>query len=369
MSSKIYIDGFSLTGKELFGIHRYTYELLLELDKLIDKDSVILLVPNDSDKDFGFNNIAVSRVDLDVSTKLGRKKWNYFGFQRYVKKRGGISLDMTLGLPFTGCDIAAVYDCILERVKENSNTKFKKLTRLLYMLKVRINLRRAKAVITISEYSKKDITDIYKAPRKKIAIIYTAWQHFDRIVPDCTVLERLGLEKGSYCFSLGSRMYHKNFRWVAEAARQNPQYTFVVTGSDLISTSDAYLNDTKPDNMIFTGYLSDGEIKALMANCKVFIQPSLYEGAGMPPMEAMSTGARCIVSNRTSLPELYGNSVWYIDPEKYEGIDIDEIMSGEIADNKEVLDRFSWKKGAGRLNAVLNDVRRRVSRQEAERYK
>ena len=143
---------------------------------------------------------------------------------------------------------------------------------------------------------------------------------------------------------------------MAAAARQNPKYTFVVSGSNLLSTSDSKLNDEKPNNLIFTGYLSDGEIKALMAGCKVFIQPSLYEGAGMPPMEAMSTGARCIVSNRTSLPELYGNSVWYIDPEKYEGIDIDGIMSGEIADNKEVLDRFSWAKSARRMYSLLKKV-------------
>jgi len=353
---RIYINGFFLTSKELFGIQRYTYEVLRELDKLIDKGFVELLVPEGTERDFGFKNITVTEISGALEKSGKSRYWNLIGFNRYVRKHKGLSMDMLLVYSLTGSDIFTYYDCIFERVPQNFNTFKHKLIRIKNRLLANVNLKRSKAVITISEYSKKDILELYNIPRKKIGIIYTSWEHFDRIEPDETILDRLGIRDSEYCFSLGSRYYHKNFKWVAAAARQNPQYTFVVSGSDLLSTSDSGLNEKKPDNMIFTGYLSDGEIKALMANCKVFIQPSLYEGAGMPPMEAMSCGARCIVSDRTSLPELYGNSVWYIDPEKYEGIDIDGIMSGEIADNKEVLDRFSWAKSARRMYTLLKKV-------------
>ena len=220
-----------------------------------------------------------------------------------------------------------------------------------------LNVKRAKAVITVSDYSKKDIVRLYHIPAKKVCIIPNAWQHFDRIVPDESVIDRFGLCRGQYLFALGSRSYHKNFKWIAEAAKQNPQYTFIVSGSNNLGTSDTAL-DTKLDNLIYAGYLSDGQIKALAAHCKAFIQPSLYEGFGIPPLEAMSTGARCIVSNATSLPEIYGDSVWYIDPLNYKGIDIDKIMSAEIKDNREVLDRFSWERSARRLYALLQHVRK-----------
>jgi glycosyltransferase involved in cell wall biosynthesis len=98
--------------------------------------------------------------------------------------------------------------------------------------------------------------------------------------------------------------------------------------------------------VIFTGYLSDEEIKALMNHCKVFVQPSLCEGFGIPPMEAMSVGANCIVSNRASLPEVYLNSVWYIDPEDYDNINIDKIMQSSKNDNDVILNLYSWKKSA-----------------------
>ena len=352
----IYINGISLAEKEIFGIQRFTYEMLKELDKYVEKDSLRLFVPEKMNRELNFKNISLVKLKKITASKIQKRYWLYFGMSRYAKKHGGMYMDTLLTSSFNGSNIYAYYDCIFERMPQDFDNFKMKLARVKVLIRSRINLKRAKVIITVSKHSKNDIAKIYNIPSEKIVVIYTGWQHFDRISADDSIIERLGLKKNEYCFSLGSRYYHKNFKWVAAAARQNPKYTFVVSGSNLLSTSDSKLNDEKPNNLIFTGYLSDGEIKALMAGCKVFIQPSLYEGAGMPPMEAMSTGARCIVSNRTSLPELYGNSVWYIDPEKYEGIDIDGIMSGEIADNKEVLDRFSWAKSARRMYALLKKV-------------
>lgn len=361
----VYINGSTLAADELYGIQRFTYELLRELDRFVPKGSVELLVPFDCKKDFGFKNITVTLIEgihskrSGLADKLRYRLWNLFGFPMYAQRRGGLSMDLLLTFPLIRCDIFALYDCIFERVERDFDTPKAKLKRALHILLTRIGLNRSRAVITISKNSKRDIMEYYRIPSKKIAIIYTAWQHMDRVTADDSVLERLGLERGSYCFSLGSRHYHKNFRWVAAAARQNPQYTFVVSGSELLNTSDRDLDEGKPDNLIFTGYISDEEVKALMAGCRVFIQPSLYEGAGMPPMEAMSTGAKCIVSNVTSLPELYKGSVWYIDPLKYDGIDIDAIMTGGIEDNRRVLELYSWRRSARKLYAVIEDVRRR----------
>ena len=83
-----------------------------------------------------------------------------------------------------------------------------------------------------------------------------------------------------------------------------------------------------------------------MKKCKAFIHPSLYEGFGLPPLEAMSVGARCIVSNVSSLPEIYGRSVWYIDPYNYNEINLGKIMMEEIEDNTVVLNKYSWNKSA-----------------------
>jgi glycosyltransferase involved in cell wall biosynthesis len=352
---KFILNGISLTNKEIYGIHRSALELMHELDSIVNPGELEVVIPSNGEREFFFKNIEVCRVPIDFSDKKAVKKWNWFGFSDYVKSKNALSMDLTLSLPFRNCDIVAIYDCIIERCKPNANTVFKKLTRLFYMFKAFLNVKRAKAVVTCSNYSKDDIARLYHVRPHKIVVILSAWQHFKRIEPDKSVIAKYGLEEGKYFFALGSRSYHKNFKWIVEAAKQNPQYRFVVSGTNSLSTSDTAL-DTKLDNLIYAGYLSDEQVKALMTHCKAFLQPSLYEGFGIPPLEAMSTGARCIVSNTTSLPEIYGDSVWYIDPLDYQDINIDKIMSGKIEDNYEVLNKYSWRRSACKLYALMEHI-------------
>lgn len=346
------LNGISLTQKELYGVHRYAAELLREMDRFVPAGKVEVVIPENGARELSFNNITVTKVPVDANEKMQLRRWNWFGFSRYVRDRGGISFDLTLTLPVGSCDVIAIHDCIVERCKENANTLFKKFSRLLYILKAGLNIRRAKAIVTVSRYSKRDIAALYRIPEKKIAVIYSSWQHFERIVPDESVLERYGLAPDGYFFALGSRFYHKNFKWVVEAARQNSQYKFIVSGTDSISSSDTSLN-CRLDNLIYAGYLSDEEVKALMAHCRAFIQASIYEGFGLPPLEAMSAGAPCIVSNAASLPEIYGNSVRYIDPFAYDGINMDRIMEEPCGSNETALARYSWEHSAHRLYRLL----------------
>ena len=101
-------------------------------------------------------------------------------------------------------------------------------------------------------------------------LVPCAWQHFKRIREDESVLERFGLisrDRGQireYFFTLGSVLPHKNLKWIAEAAKQNPDRLFVVTGS--LELSD-YIGSTgllELENVTVTGYLTDGQVKALM---------------------------------------------------------------------------------------------------------
>ncbi|MCR5323411.1 MAG: glycosyltransferase family 4 protein [Lachnospiraceae bacterium] len=356
IKKRIYVYGDGLNRDEVFGVQRYTYELLRELDKTVEKDSIVILLTSAPKQRLQFENISVETVQLKNIGSVSQIMWKFFGFRHYAKKHNGIVMELALCLPLLGADIVAIHDCIVEKVKKNNDTLKKKIGRLVYMLRAYINLKRSKIVITVSEHARNDISDYYRIPKSKIKVIYNSWQHFARIKEDESILDQYGLKKGKFCFSLGSLYYHKNFKWVIEAAKQNPQYTFVVAGSNLLSNINSKFSKEKVDNLIFSGYISDEQVKALMKNCKVFIQPSLYEGFGLPPLEAMSTGARCIVSNATSLPEIYRDSVWYIDPHKYTGIDIDAIMSKEIEDNEKVLNRFSWKKSAYKLKMIIDYV-------------
>jgi glycosyltransferase involved in cell wall biosynthesis len=340
-------NGGTLARKELYGVQRNTLETLRELDRLVEPGQVELVIPGNSKREFRFENVRVVPLDGETNSTIGRYKWLKRDFPDYVGSRGGIGIDMLLALPTRNCEIVAIYDCTTELFPQNAANMKSKISRRLYMSRARKSLCNSNLVFTVSEHSKADLVKYYACDPDKIVVMYNGWQHMKAVIPDETILDELGIRGAEYFFSLGSRFAHKNFKWVAAAARQNPQYRFVVTGSEALSTSDRELEGSEPANLIFTGYLSDERIKALMSHCKAFILPSLYEGFGIPPLEAMSVGAPCIVSRAGSLPEIYDDAVRYIDPYQYEGIDLDEIMSVKPTTSSQViLDRYSWERSA-----------------------
>lgn len=350
----IIINGYPLATDSASGIHRNTIELLKELDKIVDKNYIQLLVPHDIDKSFHFQNIEVVKLHAHKRSKLLRGRtyiWNHFTVGRYAKKNKAISLDTLLSFAPPKLDIVMVYDCIPEQFPEQYVGLKTKIWIHLFLKSQAKALKKAKLVLTDSYHAKADIEKYYPQSKGKIKVVPCGWQHMNSIKEDDTILERLNISRGNYFFTLGSRLLHKNVRWIVAAAKQNPNETFVVTGA----FKKQYDGGEELDNVIYTGYLKDEEIKSLCRHCKAFIHPSKYEGFGIPPMEAMSVGARCIVSTGGSLPEVYGNSVWYIDPYKYDNIDFKEIMSKKIDDNQIILDKYSWEKSASLLKQYLDE--------------
>jgi glycosyltransferase involved in cell wall biosynthesis len=209
----------------------------------------------------------------------------------------------------------------------------------------------ADRVLTVSRYSKIKLNEILKIPSDRISIVYNAWQHYERLEADECIIEKLGLPDKGYFFSLSSLSPQKNFVWIKEVAKRNPDLLFIVTGK-----AEGFTNlgaeDLKTDNLRFTGYLSDEEIKALMKHCRAFIHPAIYEGFGIPPLEAMSCGAEIIVSTATCLPEIYGKAAHYIDPHDYD-VDLNALLKEPVAQRESVLERFEWQCEAEKLLLIL----------------
>ncbi len=352
----IVINGGILRNKNVYGVQRFSTEVLKELDNIIDSGTIKLVIPSAGDLLPEFTNIEVVTLENPRQSKFEKFKWDQFSFPRYVMQNDAIGVDLLVALPFSGVDIVTVYDCRTILFPNNAKSLSEKLKRLFYKERVRISTKKSKIILTDSESAKKDICRIFKCNEYKVKVIYGAWQHFLKIQIDESVINEFGLCDAEYFFSLGSQMRHKNLKWIVCAARQNPQYKFVVTGNNNVNEFDIESRENVPHNILYTGYLSDEKVKALMKHCKAFIQPSMYEGFGMPPMEAMSVGAKCIVSNVSSLPEVYGNSVWYINPNLYENIEMEKIMSSKINDNSEVLNKYNWRNSAEALKDILNQI-------------
>ena len=359
---KIVIIEWGLSAKEVFGIQRNTKELLRCLDNIVDPGQVEMLIPIREEDNYGFKNIKVTKTGLkiqhlgDIGYRIERYIYKNWFTKRHIEREDALSVDLLLQFPIYGCDVISIYDCIPELFPEHYSSKVRKKQRRKILKHQSMAVNKAKLILTDSYDAKEDIMKFYGVEDKKIQVIPCGWQHFNRIEEDSSIIQRLNLQNEEFFFSLGSRLPHKNIKWISYAAKKNPNYKFVISGSARTNLSFEFEGEKLP-NMIFAGYLSDGEVKALMKRCKAFIQPSLYEGFGIPPMEAMSVGADCIVSDRASLPEVYTNSVWYINPEDYENVDVDVIMSYPKENNDLILNEYSWEKSARKLLDILSQLK------------
>ena len=361
---KIVFISRDLLGVEASGIQRNTYEMLKCLDKMIPQNTVELIIPSWENDKYMFQNIKVVKCGKrynkigKIGTRIESYLYKNYYTWKYIRKTKSISVDLLLLVPLYGCDVEMIYDCIPELFPSHYNTKVRIKARKKRIRHQKRAIKKAKLILTDSQSAKEDIKKFYETKDCDIKVIPCGWQHFITIEEDDEILHKLDLTPEKYFFALGSRLPHKNAKWIASAAKKNPLYKFVLSGSSPKNQIYDFEGEALP-NMIFAGRLSDGEVKALMRHCKAFIQPSLYEGFGIPPMEAMSVGANCIVSNVASLPEVYKNSVWYINPYDYDDIDLDKIMAKPKESNDIILNEYSWQRSASMLLDVLNELGKR----------
>ena len=350
----IAINGATLFESGMVGIKRNTLELLKQLDDIVEKGEIYILVPRNTKTEY-YKNIEIVELPNSIRSaknkylrRLHLMKWLYRDVRKGASTVNAVAVDTLLQFPL-GCEAIMIYDCIPELFPECFSDRKGRLFRMKLGAKQKRAIKRAKLIMTDSYSALNDISRVYNVQKEKMKVIPCAWDHFLRIKEDESILNDLTIKRGEYFFSLGHSMQHKNLKWVFEAAKQNPDEMFVVSGEP-----DPYLKGKELSNLVFSGKLNDGQMKACMKNCKAFILPSLYEGFGIPPMEAMSVGADCIVSNTGSLPEVYKKSVWFIDPYDYTNIDLKEIMQAEKEPNEVILSEYRWEKSA---RAFLNEVK------------
>ncbi|MBO7612498.1 MAG: glycosyltransferase, partial [Treponema sp.] len=135
-----------------------------------------------------------------------------------------------------------------------------------------------------------------------------------------------------------------------------PNEVFAVSGKPIpsvVAPELKKLNSLK--NVVMTGYLNDCEVKSLLSRCKAFVLPSYFEGFGLPPLEALSCGAKIIISNRTSLPEIYKDCAYYIDPDNPD-INLDELLSHPVQEPSALLESLTLEKAAQRLYEIIKSV-------------
>ncbi len=212
------------------------------------------------------------------------------------------------------------------------------LSKWYFRISHRVAVKKCKAIITISDFSKKRIHEKLKYPNDKIWLVYCGidWKKFtvhpDRIT---TVKEKYKLPS-EYILSLSTLEPRKNLplliRAYEDLIEQDDSLPELVLAGRKGWKMDKFLDSITPEvknRIIFTGFIDDEDIPEVYAMAKFFVFPSMYEGFGMPPLEAMSCGTPVVSSDSSSLPEVLGNMTIY-----FKNNNLDDLRKKIIEMNK-----------------------------------
>ncbi len=343
MSGLIVING-KFMSQRVTGVQRYAREILLELDKLLSEPMCVEIAVNKDARDVPeYKNIAVRKIGRHTGNL-----WEQIDLPAYVIKNKGLCVSLCNMAPILTPHCVVIDDVSYKVKPEFFSWKFSAWYRMVFAL----SIRRIKKIITISEFSKKEIERCYRAARKDIQVVPCGWQHFERTAYAEGTLQKYGLKEREYYLALMSMAPNKNLPWILQTAKTHPEEVFVVCGGVNEKVFGGEYNFDSIPNLKLLGYVSDEEAKTLMRDCSAFIYPTFYEGFGIPPLEAMSAGAReIIVSDTEVMHEVYGEDATYIDPR-----DPDKPIWHIYDRPKDALTRYSWQKSAEGFLRVLKEL-------------
>lgn len=354
------IDGNEANVGKRVGIGEYAYELLVQFRKFANSNLRF--------------TIYLKNSPLPDMPKEG-SHWEY----RIVKPRKlwtqiGLPLDIFFHRPrpdvfFTPSHYAPRFSPVSTAISimDLSYVKFPELFKKsdLYQLVnwTRYSARKAKAVFTISLASKNDIIKEYKLASDRVIVTYPGLKPI--FASDSK------MNKGDYILFVGTLQPRKNIERLVEAfAKIKPKYpqlSLLIVGKKGWLYDEILASPKKngvSGSVEFVDFVSDSELPSLYKNAKCFVLPSLYEGFGLPVLEAMQNGCPVIISNVSSLPEAGGDAALYVNPEDVDDIasKIDNVLSDSelrlemIKKGYDQVKKFSWEKTAKETLEVLEKI-------------
>ena len=195
-----------------------------------------------------------------------------------------------------------------------SPASYRRGFRLWYRLIQPILGRRNRRILTVSEFSKTQISKLGLCQDDRIGVVHNGADHILHVEPDRSAIERLKLRPQDYVIALASTQAHKNIPILLAAF-----FDLRLAGVKLVLFGGTAQSEFEsqgypiPPNAVFAGRVSDGELRGLLAEALCLAFPSTTEGFGLPPLEAMLVGCPVLVAPCGSLPEVCGDAARYVD--------------------------------------------------------
>lgn len=269
---------------------------------------------------------------------------------------------------YNGWTVTTVHDLTTARFTNPAkNPVVFKIKQFIYKGVIRWVAHKSARIITPSEFVKKDLVNFARIKPNKVVVTYEA---ADRIMELAKPVEDIQL--APFIMYVGRPLPHKNLRRLMEAyslvKQKVPQLKLVLVGKkdENYERLAQWADKEHIQDIIFTGHVSEGQLKWLYRHTAAYIFPSLSEGFGLPGLEAMVHGAPVVASSATCLPEIYGKAAHYFDPENV--LDMSEAIAEVITGpelRRTLIDigvtqsrRYSWTRTAAQTLSVYDKVLR-----------
>jgi glycosyltransferase involved in cell wall biosynthesis len=318
------------------GLGRYTEKLLEHLQSLDQEHQYVVFLRPENFAEFVPVNPRFTKVAVDISW-YGLAEQTVFVALLYRHHLDLVHFPhFNVPLLYRKKFVVTIHDLILVHYPTLRNTT---RTAFLYWLKffvyrlvIASAIRRAEHILTVSYFTKHDLEKHYPHAKDKITVTYEAADPYCLIIPPDTeraLLERLGLLPSSpaqeklrrdiiqpYFLYVGNAYPHKNLSLLFACARAFPESKLVLVGKEdfFYAKLKQEAKEKAGKNVIFAGFLTDRELATLYRFARAYLFPSLYEGFGLPPLEAMAHGTPVLSSDRGSLPEILGQAALFFDP-------------------------------------------------------
>jgi glycosyltransferase involved in cell wall biosynthesis len=351
---QIFINGRFLS-QSLSGVQRYAAEMVKSIDDLVGTAAIpqpianarwMLLVPPNADAVLPLRSIEV----VQVGSRSGHA-WDQLDLAWTA--RGGPLISLANSGPLLHRNQRVViHDAQVFKHPEFFGWKYAFAHRQLGRL-----LALRSRIFTVSEFSRRELVDALGLPERAIGVCPNSAEHLARVEPDPTVLQRFQLQAGRYFLAVGSLKKNKNVQVAIEAiqALGRSDYPMIVVGAE----NDRVFNrgetpTAQVANVIFAGRLPDEGLAALYRNATAFVFPSLYEGFGVPPLEAMLFGCPVIAADIPPVHETCAGAVRYFNPTDARELAVclnECIARGPMSDTERSeqqsrLAIYSWRKSA-----------------------
>ncbi len=368
---------------QLAGAGRYTKNILRELTRLDARAEYVFFVSSRAAPHFESDAANVTRARVELPAARGARiayEQIVLPLQLYQREIDVLfTPSVAVPLAWRGAEVTVIYDMIAEHADV---TKYPRARNAYVRWMSRYAARRARAIVTISENSRREIARAARVPPEKIFIAEPAVEPGLTRVTDAAELARV---RDAYSLPerfilyLGTLEPGKNLPRLIRAysqmkrARPDLPQQLVLAGARGwgVREIENEIQRSAATGFHLIGFVEDQDRAALYSLADLFVYPSLYEGFGMPPLEAMACGAPTLVSNVSALPEVLGK-VWSgqragiaVDPlderawaDAMARVLTDDALAARLrAQGWQRAQEFSWTASARRISQVLHAVR------------